>query len=312
MAYTFDGPNKLIILSSGTTVLDVKDMYSRWKDWVATSDNAKYLPALAVLGGDPLPGGRYLGTTYFIENGWKVRPYEGNHQLVVSGNMYARDGSDPFVNTLGSYNVRIMLTVSNLIDTITTGGGVGTVAEVANAVWDATQSSHTASGTMGAALAAAGTAGDPWIADLSSYVTSGTAGKILKDAGVDITTIKTNTDTVESSLTTVQADLTTIKGYTDTLESSVGAIKAVTDTMPSAANIATAVRAELTPELTQIMQIPTSGALTTQQANMLLALYDMMGLDPAKPLVVTNTSRSAGAISQSITSDTSQTIVQRV
>lgn len=54
MAYTFDGPNKLIILTTGTTVVDVKDLYSRWKEWVATDVNSKYLPAISVLGGDPV------------------------------------------------------------------------------------------------------------------------------------------------------------------------------------------------------------------------------------------------------------------
>lgn len=128
MAYTFDGVNKLIIISNGTTTVDAKDLYSRWKDWVVLADNAKYLEAMTVLGGDPLPGGRNLGTTYFIENGWKIRPYEGNHTLVLSGNLYSRDGSDPFVNTLGNYNVRIMLVVSNLVDTINTAGGGGATA----------------------------------------------------------------------------------------------------------------------------------------------------------------------------------------
>ena len=125
MSYTFDGINKLIILSVGVTTVEVKDLYSRWKDWTIVDDNARFLPAFSVLGGDPLPGGRYLGTTYFLENGWKIRPYEGNHTLVLSGNLYARDGSDPFTSTLGAYNVRIMLTVSNLIDTISTSGGSG-------------------------------------------------------------------------------------------------------------------------------------------------------------------------------------------
>jgi hypothetical protein len=125
MSYTFDGINKLIILSVGVTTVEVKDLYSRWKDWTIQGDNSKYLPAFSVLGGDPLPGGRYLGTTYFLENGWKIRPFEGNHTLVLSGNLYSRDGSDPFTSTLGAYNVRIMLTVSNLVDTIETGGGSG-------------------------------------------------------------------------------------------------------------------------------------------------------------------------------------------
>lgn len=222
MAYTFDGPNKLIILSNGTTTVDVKDMYSRWKEWVATSDNSKYLIAFSALGGDPLPGARYLGTTYFVENGWKIRPYEGNHTLVVSGNMYARDGSDPFVNTVGTFNVRIMLSVSNLVDTVNLSGGGGSSA-----------------------------------ADIWSH-----PGRTLSAAGNDA--------------------------------------------------VADAVRVELTPELDHVLTLQNGQGLNSTQATMLLEIYRLYGLDPAKPLVVTQSNRSAGAeIMQSITGNESVTTITR-
>ena len=204
MAYTFDGPNKLIILTTGTTTVDSKDMYSRWKDWVMVGTNAKYLPAFSVLGGDPLPGSRFLGTTYFLENGWKIRPYEGNHTLVLSGNLYSKDGSDPFVNTLGSYNVRVMLSTSNLVDTINTGGGVGTVSEVADAVWNAVASSHNTAGTTGNKLNSAGSSGDPWSADLSLY-DPGTAGKTLADIPGSQTTILNAVNNVSVSSAAINA-----------------------------------------------------------------------------------------------------------
>lgn len=121
MAVTFDGPNKLIICSTGTVQIEINDVYSRWKDWVAISDHAKYLQAFSAIGGDPLTGGQFLGSTYFLENGWKVRPQEANHVLVVKGNLYARDGSSPFVSTTGTFNVRIEMQTSNLIDQVSTG-----------------------------------------------------------------------------------------------------------------------------------------------------------------------------------------------
>jgi hypothetical protein len=58
--------------------------------------------------------------------------------------------------------------------------GAATTAEIAAAVWDELLSNHTIVGSAGAALAAAGTAGDPWTTDLSGYNTAGTAGKIVK------------------------------------------------------------------------------------------------------------------------------------
>lgn len=54
-----------------------------------------------------------------------------------------------------------------------------------------------------------------------------------------------------------------------------------------------------------------SGGLDSNQARMLLEMYTLLGLDPANPLMVTNTTRAAGDISQSITSSPSETIVTR-
>ena len=145
MGYTFDGVNKLIVLTNGTVAFTVSDMYSRWKEWVATSDNAKYLNAFASIGGDPLPGGKYAGATFFLENNWKIRPYEGNHTLVIDGNLYSRDGSVPIVRTLGNYNVVVTLTVSNLATGVAIEGGGGT----STSPWDEVLTSHTSEGTFG-------------------------------------------------------------------------------------------------------------------------------------------------------------------
>src|SRR4030067_2218036 len=98
----FDGPNRLIVASSGTIVLDVRDdIYSPWKEWAASGDNLKFVPALRSTGGDPLPGGQALGAAYFLLNGWKIRPQEAHHTLSIVGNMYCEDGNSPFFTPLG-------------------------------------------------------------------------------------------------------------------------------------------------------------------------------------------------------------------
>ena len=69
---TFDGLNKLILVNEGVTELDFRvDVYSAWKEWIQDPNqvNAKWEKALDVIGGDPLPGDRVLGTTFFLENG---------------------------------------------------------------------------------------------------------------------------------------------------------------------------------------------------------------------------------------------------
>lgn len=55
----------------------------------------------------------------------------------------------------------------------------------------------------------------------------------------------------------------------------------------------------------------TVGGLTTNQATMLLEMYQLLGLDPTKPLLVTDYARSAGDINQTITTSASETIVHR-
>jgi hypothetical protein len=135
---TFDGPNKLILVNNGVTELDVKvDLYSDWKEWARGHDGvvtAKYLQAMRGTGGDPLPGDRFLGDTYFLTNGWRIKPYQGSYRLSINGNLYTEEGDSPFVDADGLLNnIRIESTVSTLVNTV--GVGVGTPAEVADAVW---------------------------------------------------------------------------------------------------------------------------------------------------------------------------------
>lgn len=128
MAITFDGPNKLAILSLGTTALDVVDLYSRWKDWALTGDNSKYLPAFAPVGGDTIDAG--AGTSVplyaFLVNGWRVRPQEANHTLNVTGGvLLVEGGGAPFVATLGAFNVQVNYSQPVQAITVATGGGSG-------------------------------------------------------------------------------------------------------------------------------------------------------------------------------------------
>ncbi len=152
---TFDGPNKLIIINSCVTTIDEKkNIYSDWKEWLSnqgdfsgdTGDNTKYLQAISAIGGDPISDTLSLGTTFFLENGWKIRPYEGNHSLTILGNIYTRDGSVAVIPTVGSYNVAIRLQTSNLIDTLS----LGTPAQIAQEVWTTSKTSSIMSAnTMG-------------------------------------------------------------------------------------------------------------------------------------------------------------------
>ena len=110
MGLTFDGLTKVITLTTGTTSLSVRELWSRWTDWFLTSDNSKYLPAFSQVGGDDIDP--VVGTTIpiyaFLMNGWKLKPQESNHTLTISDGILLVDGGgDPFNNTTGAYTVRI-------------------------------------------------------------------------------------------------------------------------------------------------------------------------------------------------------------
>lgn len=142
---TFDGPNKLILVNTGITELAVKeDLYGAWKDWVVTGDNVKFAHAFSAVGGDPISGAVSLGSTFFLENGWRIRPYSGNHTLTVAGNLYTREGVSPFVQVVGSYNVLVNMATSNLIDTVSTAGGGGLTTTQAGQLETAALASATA------------------------------------------------------------------------------------------------------------------------------------------------------------------------
>jgi len=116
---TFDGVNKIIteISAAGDNELDVVEVYSEWKEWVTTSDNSKYLQAFTPVGGDPITPTQSLGITYFLENGWRIRPAELDHKLTLVGNIFTREpGASVFLPTIGAYTVNTETRVSNLVD----------------------------------------------------------------------------------------------------------------------------------------------------------------------------------------------------
>lgn len=137
MAISFDGPTKLITLSSGTVVLNVKDLWSRAVDWWVTGDNSKFQFPFEQLGGndiDPVSG-TTVPIYIFQVGGWKIRPQEANHTLSVTDGILVDATGDPFVNTLGSYVVRINYQQPVQAITVSTGGGGGaTPAQIAAAV----------------------------------------------------------------------------------------------------------------------------------------------------------------------------------
>jgi hypothetical protein len=107
--YAFDGAERLITLS-GDFDLDVKDLYSRWKEWLKDTDGAKTIIAFEAVGGNEIDAaaGTEIPAYVYITNGWTIRPQELDQTLnVINGILLREGGGDPFEDTVGAFTVRI-------------------------------------------------------------------------------------------------------------------------------------------------------------------------------------------------------------
>lgn len=128
MSISFNGLTKRISLT-GTTTLGVRDLWSRWVDWMSQADNSKFLPAFTTLGGDTIDptSGTSVPIYAFLQNGWRIKPQESNHTLnVTDGILLVDGGGDPFVNTTGNFMVRVNYSQPVQAITVNTGGAVAT------------------------------------------------------------------------------------------------------------------------------------------------------------------------------------------
>lgn len=164
MSISFDGATKLAVLSAGTTTLDLADLWSRWKDWVL-ADNAGWVRAMDTVGGEPIDPsvGTLVPLYLFLLNGWKIKPQEANHTLnVVNGILLVSGGGDPFVNTSGSYVVRIRYQQPvQAIGYSTTGSTAPTTGEIVTAI-EAAIIPVNVEQINGTTVQGTGTDQDPW------------------------------------------------------------------------------------------------------------------------------------------------------
>jgi hypothetical protein len=260
---TFDGDNRIVIVNPGILELSVKDdVYSSWKEWIKLEDYSKYEPAMRVVGGDPTVGGRFLGATFFLINGWKIRTWEGNHRLVITGNLYSDDGQDAFLDTLGKHKITINQNVSNLVDLMEGGSG---------------------GGSSGAGL------------------TQAERDRLFATAQEStVTAIKNTVNTTASNVNTVNANISASEGRIqaniDAAELAIDAsIEATKDAIYSSRDtINTNLGSVETNINTRLDNLQTGGGLTPEQQDMLVAVFRVLGLDPTRPLIVSRTERTAG------------------
>jgi hypothetical protein len=133
MAITFDPSNKIIQLD--TVLVSAATLWSRWVDWSAISDNAKYGEVMTQLGG-VAPVDLYI----FLENGWLVRPLEANGITTVTGNLLVTGGGNPIAATLGNFQVLVNMETPVKASAIEVNTGSGVTAQdkidIIDGVWN--------------------------------------------------------------------------------------------------------------------------------------------------------------------------------
>jgi len=164
MTITFDPSAKRIILDSASVT--ATEIYSRWCDWAALSDNLKDGLVLRQVGGDDLGGGLSIPPYYFLQGAWRVRPMESSHNLTITGNLFVEGGGVPVVPTLGTYQVNVNYTVPVQAQGIATSGSSGpSAAAIAAEVLAALQATAIpvdVKQVNGTPLAGSGIVGDEW------------------------------------------------------------------------------------------------------------------------------------------------------
>lgn len=164
---TFDGPNKIIQVNYGETILDAqRDIYSAWKRWVLTPPsgsgipyNSGYLQALRTVGGDPIGVGQAISPYFFLLNGWRLRSWNGDHFLTINGNIYVDEsdgGGSPIIPPTQPAQVAVAFVVSpqSITNTVTVTAGALTPQDkqdISKGVWteSASSSANTPSGSFG-------------------------------------------------------------------------------------------------------------------------------------------------------------------
>lgn len=150
----YDTDKRIIYVTTAPTLvdgdwtvdLDVKiDLYSDMKeDWKDNNSLNKFYFPMRSVGGDDLPGSKQLGATFFLASDWKIRPYESSHVFKVNGNLYSEDGTSPFTQTSGTYNIMVINTVSSLVDST-----VAQLSEIEYASFNGGVTINTVTGSAG-------------------------------------------------------------------------------------------------------------------------------------------------------------------
>ncbi len=125
----FDGETYVVLVNDGVVLIDAEgELYSAWKRWCATGtrDGLKYYEFFRTVAGDPIRAGKSLGAHFFITNNCVIRPYIGNYDLVIEGNLWPEPGEEIFTAATGTATVLALVErAADAYEIIVTGSDGG-------------------------------------------------------------------------------------------------------------------------------------------------------------------------------------------
>lgn len=151
ITYDTTSTPKLIRINDGITEIDVQvDLYSDSKeDWIADSELVKFDFPIGTVGGESLSATQSITPKFFLASGWRIKPFEGDHELTITGDLFS-NSSPPtslVTSTSGNFTVSVLFdrgveSITTVVSTSGAGGGGASSALTSSAgggtqfVWD--------------------------------------------------------------------------------------------------------------------------------------------------------------------------------
>lgn len=221
---TFDTANRLIIINAGITELDIRvDLYSDTKeDWksgaldISAVRLNKFILPFRVIGGDDTAPGEIAPLYAYLRGGWRMRPQEANHILNMVNGAILVDGDttlDPFVNTIGAYNVRVRMYVP-VQGTIMESGTSGLTPQESQALLDIATDQATITTEIGL---------------INTDIGIITASLISIDS--DLSAMQGDIGDIQISISSIDANIITITTDVATIQTDIGNLQVTTQFM---------------------------------------------------------------------------------
>lgn len=115
MAIEFDPIAKIIKITSGTEI-NALTIYNAVMDWCDAQENIGYSVPMGAVGKAPLGGGVYSDSIFILQNGWKLKLYDGDYHFIFIGTIITDDGTPRTVNPdSGNVTIEFQVTSQGLI-----------------------------------------------------------------------------------------------------------------------------------------------------------------------------------------------------